>query len=43
LGKTMKKVLLASVWLAAIGLINGAYAADDYSTKCPYGGDRLLV
>jgi hypothetical protein len=35
----MKKVLLASVWLAAIGLINGAYAADGYSTKCPYGGD----
>ena len=29
-GKTMKRVLLAGVSLAAMGLINGAYAADTY-------------
>ena len=31
----MKKLLLAGVSLAAIGLSDAAYAAD----PCPYGGD----
>src|SRR5580692_13218811 len=34
-GKMMKKLLLAGVSLAAIGLSNAAQAAD----PCPYGGD----
>jgi hypothetical protein len=43
-GKTMKKLLLAGVSLAAIGLINGAQAADAYppgkvSNGCINGGD----
>jgi hypothetical protein len=35
----MKKLLLAGVSLAAIGLINGAHAADPGKGPCPYGGD----
>jgi Putative beta-barrel porin-2, OmpL-like. bbp2 len=35
----MKKLLLASVSLAAFGLINGAQAADPAKGPCPYGGD----
>jgi hypothetical protein len=36
----MKRLLLAGVSLAAIGLINGAHAADANSPgQCPYGGD----
>ena len=38
-GKTMKRILLAGVSLAAICFISGAQAADRYSAKCPYGGD----
>ncbi len=35
----MKKLLLAGVSLATIGLINGAQAADPGKGPCPYGGD----
>src|SRR5258708_21228270 len=35
----MKKLLLAGVSLAAVGLINGAQAADSGKGSCPYGGD----
>ena len=35
----MKISFWAGVWLTAIGLINGAHAADGYSSKCPNGGD----
>jgi hypothetical protein len=38
-GKTMKKILLAGVSLAAIGLSNVAQAADPGKGPCPYGGD----
>jgi hypothetical protein len=42
-GKTMKKLLLASVSLVAFGLINGAFAADASlpakAAGCPNGGD----
>jgi hypothetical protein len=41
-GKIMKRLLLAGVSLAAIGLINGAQAADANApggALCPYGGD----
>src|SRR5476651_1503819 len=38
-GKIMKKLLLAGVSLAAIGLSNGANAADPGKGACPYGGD----
>jgi hypothetical protein len=36
---TMKKLLLAGVSLATIGLIGGAQAADPAKGPCPYGGD----
>src|ERR1700694_2298555 len=35
----MKKLLLAGVSLAAIGLSNVAQAADPGKGPCPYGGD----
>jgi hypothetical protein len=35
----MKKLLLAGVSLATIGLIGGAQAADPAKGPCPYGGD----
>jgi hypothetical protein len=35
----MKKLLLAGVSLAAIGMISGAQAADPGKGACPYGGD----
>src|ERR1700738_13575 len=35
----MKISFWAGVWLAATGLINGAYAADGYFAKCTNGGD----
>ena len=35
----MKKLLLAGVSLAAIGLSNAAQAADPGKGPCPYGGD----
>src|SRR5450631_3664968 len=35
----MKKILLAGVSLAAIGLCNVAQAADPGRGPCPYGGD----
>src|SRR6266852_5328102 len=38
-GKTMKRMLLAGVSLAAIGLSNVAQAADPGKGPCPYGGD----
>ena len=38
-GKTMKKILLAGVSLATIGLCNVAHAADPGKGPCPYGGD----
>src|SRR6202011_4004119 len=38
-GKIMKRILLAGVSLAAIGLSNVAHAADPAKGPCPYGGD----
>jgi hypothetical protein len=38
-GKTMKRLLLTGVSLAAFGLISGAQAADPGKGPCPYGGD----
>jgi hypothetical protein len=38
-GKTMKRILLAGVSLAAFGLSNVAQAADAGKGPCPYGGD----
>src|SRR6202030_1226569 len=38
-GNTMKRILLAGVSLAAIGLSNVAQAADPGKGPCPYGGD----
>jgi hypothetical protein len=35
----MKALLLAGVSLAALGMINGAQAADAGKGQCPYGGD----
>src|SRR6202795_4973787 len=38
-GKIMKRILLAGVSLAAVGLSNVAQAADPAKGPCPYGGD----